>query len=359
MDIKRIIEHVKANGGVVFETPYFINLFAIRDKGNVDKFNDRLVVYWFDESGAVHTYSPEKGFTTDPGLKYLRTPINRAGCAVLKEGWYRRMWSKGLHNGKYSALVQVNPCTVYRDNDRDAEIDTDVKTDTGLFGINMHRANQNSVSTTVGPYSAGCQVWASPGEFSYFMQLINKANQAGQKYFSYFLTNNRLFPDEKTNIIGTVVTKPLKMTVNKEGLKLIKSFEGCRLAAYKCPAGVWTIGYGNTFYEDGTKVKEGDKISQERADELFANILEKKFAEPVRKLLTKTLNNNQFSAIVSFAYNLGTGNLKSSTLLKKVNANPADASIRTEFGKWVKAGGKVLQGLVRRRAAEADLYFKK
>lgn len=148
------------------------------------------------------------------------------------------------------------------------------------------------------------------------------------------------------------------MEINKEGLELIKSFEGCRLTAYRCPAGVWTIGYGNTFYESGMKVKEGDTITQERAEELFANILQLKFVEPVRRLLRQELNNNQFSAIVSFAYNLGTGNLKSSTLLKKVNTNPEDQSIRTEFGKWVYAGGKVLKGLVRRRQAEADLYFK-
>lgn len=149
------------------------------------------------------------------------------------------------------------------------------------------------------------------------------------------------------------------MMMTEEGISLIKKYEGCKLTAYKCPAGVWTIGYGNTFYEDGSKVKPGDKITQERADQLFRNILEKKFLEPIRKLIVSDINDNMFSAIVSFTYNVGIGNLKSSTLLKKVNANPNDQTISLEFKKWVKSAGKVLPGLVRRRESESDLYFKK
>ena len=147
--------------------------------------------------------------------------------------------------------------------------------------------------------------------------------------------------------------------MTEEGISLIKKYEGCKLTAYKCPAGVWTIGYGNTFYEDGSTVKPGDKITQERADQLLRNILEKKFLEPIRKLIVSDINDNMFSAIVSFTYNVGIGNLKSSTLLKKVNANPNDQSISLEFKKWVKSAGKVLPGLVRRRESESDLYFKK
>lgn len=149
------------------------------------------------------------------------------------------------------------------------------------------------------------------------------------------------------------------MMMTEEGISLIKKYEGCKLTAYKCPAGVWTIGYGNTFYEDGSTVKPGDKITQERADQLFRNILEKKFLEPIRKLIVSDINDNMFSAIVSFTYNVGIGNLKSSTLLKKVNANPNDQTIALEFKKWVKSAGKVLPGLVRRRESESDLYFKK
>ena len=147
------------------------------------------------------------------------------------------------------------------------------------------------------------------------------------------------------------------MKLNKAGADLIKSFEGCKLDAYKCSANKETIGYGNTFYEDGTPVKMGDKITKERAESLFELIADS-FASKVKPLVTANVNSNQFDALVSFAYNCGIANLKSSTLLRKVNANPNDPTIAAEFEKWNKAGGKVLAGLTRRRKAEADLYFK-
>lgn len=147
------------------------------------------------------------------------------------------------------------------------------------------------------------------------------------------------------------------MKLNKAGLDLKKQFEGCRLTAYLCPAKVWTIGWGNTFYADGKPVKQGDKITQAQADELL-EIVSNQFAEGVRKLIRQPLNDNQFSALVDFAYNAGLGNLAKSTLLRKVNANPNDPTIRDEFMKWNKAGGRVLNGLTRRRKAEADLYYK-
>jgi len=146
------------------------------------------------------------------------------------------------------------------------------------------------------------------------------------------------------------------MRLNSAGIKLLHDFEGLRLTSYLCPAGVWTIGYGNTFYEDGTPVRSGQTITKERAEQLFLLVVNR-FASDVQNLLRRTLNENQFSALVSFAYNVGIGNLRKSTLLRKVNANPRDASIRTEFLKWKKAGGRELAGLTRRRQAEAVLYF--
>ena len=149
------------------------------------------------------------------------------------------------------------------------------------------------------------------------------------------------------------------MKLTKEIKDFVKAKEGLSLTAYLCPAKVWTIGYGNTSYETGIKVKQGDKISKERAELLFNNIFEN-FALQVKKVIGDTeLNDNQFSALVSFAYNVGISNLKSSTLLKKVKANPNDKTIANEFAKWNKAGGKVLAGLISRRAKESDIYFKK
>ena len=146
------------------------------------------------------------------------------------------------------------------------------------------------------------------------------------------------------------------MILNKAGKDLIKSFEGCKLVAYQCSAMRWTIGYGNTFFEDGTPVKPGDRITQAKADQLFELIVGN-FADKVAKEIKTILTDNQFSAIVSLSYNIGIGNLQKSTLLKKVNFNPNDPTIRAEFAKWNKAGGKVLAGLTRRREAEAKLYF--
>jgi len=148
------------------------------------------------------------------------------------------------------------------------------------------------------------------------------------------------------------------MKLNSDGIKILHDFEGLRLTAYLCPAKVWTIGYGNTRYENGQPVRQGERITKQRAEELFTNIVNRDFVPGVRRLVTANLNENQFSALVSFAYNLGTGALGRSTLLRLVNANPNNHAIRAEFMKWNRAGGSVLAGLTRRREAEANLYFK-
>ena len=131
------------------------------------------------------------------------------------------------------------------------------------------------------------------------------------------------------------------------GIEIIKLMEGFRSAPYKCPAGIPTIGYGATFYPGGKKVTMADAtITEARGTELLQSMLVS-FEQYVDSYCRDDINQNQFDALVSFAYNLGPGNLKSSTLLKKVNANPEDESIRLEFMKWVKAGGKTLKGLVK------------
>ena len=147
------------------------------------------------------------------------------------------------------------------------------------------------------------------------------------------------------------------MKLNKAGADLIKEFEGCKLKSYQCSALRWTIGYGNTFFEDGAPVVAGNAITQQKAEQLF-ELISNEFSAKVAKLVTSNVTDNQFASLVSFAYNCGIVNLQKSTLLKKVNANHNDLSIRAEFMKWNKAGGKVLAGLTRRREAEANLYFK-
>lgn len=150
----------------------------------------------------------------------------------------------------------------------------------------------------------------------------------------------------------------MKVTkASQKGLDLIKRFEGLELKPYKCPAGIPTIGYGNTYYPSGSKVKLTDPvITKEKAEELLKFLLGS-YEKSVDSFCRDDISQNQFDALVSFAYNCGVNNLKSSTLLKKVNANPNDPTIKAEFLKWNKASGRVLAGLTKRRQAEADLYF--
>jgi lysozyme len=142
------------------------------------------------------------------------------------------------------------------------------------------------------------------------------------------------------------------MRTGRNGVELIRHFEGCRFDAYLCPAGVWTIGYGHT-----AGVKEGDSIDQEAAEAFLIEDLET-FEQAVTRLVEVPLTQQQFDALVSWTFNLGAGNLAESTLLKKLN-NYQYAEVPEQMMRWVRAGGQVLEGLVRRRAAEAALFQNK
>ena len=147
------------------------------------------------------------------------------------------------------------------------------------------------------------------------------------------------------------------MKLSKKGYELICEFEGLRLKPYLCSAKIPTIGYGNTYYPNGKRVTLlDDPITKDYAFEIF-KVIADKFAKRVDEMTTKELTQNQFDALVSFAYNVGTGAFATSTLLKKVNNNPNDATIKNEFLKWTRAGGRRVQGLVNRRNKEATIYF--
>ena len=142
------------------------------------------------------------------------------------------------------------------------------------------------------------------------------------------------------------------MKISLEGLSLIKKFEGCRLEAYYCSGGVLTIGYGHTC-----GVKETDTITQEEADKLLkGDIL--KFEQYVEDNVMVELDQSQFDALVAWTFNLGPGNLRESTMLTKLN-NEDYESVPFERRRWNKAGGKTLDGLIRRRQAEALLFQSK
>lgn len=143
------------------------------------------------------------------------------------------------------------------------------------------------------------------------------------------------------------------MTTQRIALPIIKQFEGCKLKAYKCPAGIWTIAYGHTL-----NVKAGDTCTQAQADAWLAAEYDAFESGVMRLVANHPTTANQLAALVSFSYNLGLHALAGSTLLKKhIGGYYAAASL--EFGKWNKAGGVVLNGLTKRRAAEAELYRAK
>ena len=145
------------------------------------------------------------------------------------------------------------------------------------------------------------------------------------------------------------------MTTSQRGIALIKQFEGLKLNAYLCSANVPTIGYGNTYYPNGVKVKLGDKISQEQAEELLKDIL-KKFEAIVNRKLKVKVSQNQFDALVSHTYNTG----GSDTLFRLINNGANDTEVRTWIeSRYITANGVKLKGLIRRRKAESDLYFSK
>ena len=139
------------------------------------------------------------------------------------------------------------------------------------------------------------------------------------------------------------------MNTSQEGLDLIKKFEGCELKAYQDSVDVWTIGFGHT-----KGVEEGDEITQDEAEEMLASELDE-YEGYIDDMVECDLEQCQFDALVAWVYNLGPTNLKSSTMLKRLNSNDLD-DVPNQIKRWDKAGGKVLAGLVRRREAESLLF---
>ena len=146
------------------------------------------------------------------------------------------------------------------------------------------------------------------------------------------------------------------MKISPRGLELIKDFEGFSSSSYLCPAKIPTIGYGNTFYEDGTKVKLGDQISKTDALKLLEVVVNRDFADKIFPSIKVKVTQSQFDAMISLAYNIGTGAFLKSTLLKKVNAGDF-AGAGEEFLRWNKAGGKEVLGLTKRREREKQLFL--
>ena len=162
-----------------------------------------------------------------------------------------------------------------------------------------------------------------------------------------------------SGISGVLLWLGLRMEgiISQKGIELIKFFEGFSYKPYLCQAGVPTVGWGTTMYPNGKKVTINDMpITKQQAEIYLRNDI-KTVEENIKLFLTKVLTQNQLNALISFAYNVGIGGLQKSTLLKKINVNPYDKTIREAFGQWIYVKEVKSQGLINRRAKEADLYF--
>ncbi|MGN5765684.1 lysozyme [Acinetobacter calcoaceticus] len=146
------------------------------------------------------------------------------------------------------------------------------------------------------------------------------------------------------------------MTTSQTGINLITSFEDLKLSAYLCPAGVWTIGFGTTVYPNGNRVKQVDKCTEAQAKAYFAHDLNR-FERTVNGSVAVPLSQNQFDALVSLTYNIGETAFKNSTLLEMLNAGNYRGAA-DQFLVWNKSKGQVLNGLVRRRKTERELFLK-
>ena len=180
-----------------FVRPYELNIIGIRSDSTLpNRFDDEIHVFFKNGSGKwIHYIFPA---TTDPGTYWLQNPMSPQGTAILKQGQYKGAYQIGLHRGKYYALVQSRPVTVLRDYDRNAILDFwNGKPETGMFGINIHRASGNGTTKSVDSYSAGCQVFANINDFNLFMQLCEKHKQLYGNSFTYTLIDKRAIAREQ------------------------------------------------------------------------------------------------------------------------------------------------------------------
>lgn len=173
--------------------PYQLNIIGIRnDDSEANSFDDNIVCIYRDNQN--HWCWHRWRATTDPGLYWLNKPLNVEGAAILAEGQYKNCYRLGMHRQKYLALVQSGPVKVIRDYNRDSKLDFNSdKIQEGLFGINIHKASNEGVSSKVDKWSAGCQVFASSFDFTDFIVLCKKHREIYGNSFSYTLINTKDF----------------------------------------------------------------------------------------------------------------------------------------------------------------------
>jgi hypothetical protein len=173
------------------EGVYNLNLIGIRSKESIrqsNKFDDAFIAIYVNERGDWRR--DIISITTDPGITMLKAPVNSNGCAILVPGQYPGMWKIGFHKGKYKALVQNKPCTVYRDNNKDDVLDFNPDNiDLGMFGINFHKAGISSIE--INNWSAGCQVAERAADFDIIMKVAAEGKLRYGNSFTYTLLEEK------------------------------------------------------------------------------------------------------------------------------------------------------------------------
>lgn len=197
--IKAILRH---KGYKIFTRPYELNIVGLRSKSTIpNRFDDEIHVFY--KVSALNWHYHVFKATTDPGTYWLRQPLQPQGTAILAEGQNINAYSLGLHRGKYLALVQVMPITVIRDYNRDAVLDFMNGTKTrGMYGINIHRANQTGTTKTVDKNSAGCQVFENANDFAFFIELCKKHASLYGNHFTYSLIDFRAVKRQNARYIA-------------------------------------------------------------------------------------------------------------------------------------------------------------
>ncbi|MGR6779652.1 hypothetical protein ACU5B6_08485 [Moritella viscosa] len=187
LTVSSLLKAMQAKQYKVFEGELNLNLIGVRHTNTkANSFNDVLCVL-YQQDGKWQLVSFK--CTTDAGTYYRENPCNVDGTAVLAAMQHRSLWTFGYHQGKYPALVQHKPVTVYRDNNNDNQLDCENNLQRGYFGINCHRASANHESKQVDKWSAGCQVLANPNDFNKLMALCHQSSQQWGSTFTYTLLN--------------------------------------------------------------------------------------------------------------------------------------------------------------------------
>ena len=217
---RNVLRYMKSQDYVIYTEPYKLNIVGVRNaQSQPNKFDDDIFVFDKTNSGIweVNKYPA----TTDIGTYFLLNPMSDLGSAMLKEGQYVDSYARGLHRGSYTALVQTKPVVVYRDYDRNATFDFNQDEMTGKFGINIHKAGENSIE--VNDWSAGCQVFSNRDNFNEFMDMTKTHADNYGNSFTYTLIDERAIQRRKRR---TWLFIGLGIGALGGGLYLLKRYKG-------------------------------------------------------------------------------------------------------------------------------------